>query len=79
MLTENDRRLGHRLAGKWLRAAGETNALVLAEHFEKGAADLREEAVAWLSAPRALQGLEGNDLPRRHRARRARHRLRRRG
>ncbi len=35
-LTEEDRALGHRLAGEWLLAAGESDALVLAEHFEKG-------------------------------------------
>ncbi len=59
MLTEEDRRLGHRLAGKWLRAAGETNAVVLAEHFEKGG--LFEEAIAGYRAA-TLQALEGNDL-----------------
>jgi tetratricopeptide (TPR) repeat protein len=36
MLTEGDRALGHRLAGKWLEARGETDARALAEHFEKG-------------------------------------------
>ncbi|HEX2571284.1 MAG TPA: protein kinase [Polyangia bacterium] len=36
MLTEGDRVLGHRLAGQWLEAAGEQDALVLAGHFERG-------------------------------------------
>ncbi|XXX72924.1 protein kinase [Sorangium sp. So ce134] len=36
MLTEEDRRLGHRLAGAWLAQAGETDAMVLATHFERG-------------------------------------------
>jgi PAS domain-containing protein len=36
MLTGEDRVLGHRLAGEWLEAHGEHDALVLAEHFEKG-------------------------------------------
>jgi len=36
MLTENDRSLGHRLAGHWLEQNGETDALALAEHFERG-------------------------------------------
>lgn len=36
MLTEEDRALGHRLAGEWLEAHGEDDALLLAEHFEKG-------------------------------------------
>src|SRR5262249_48887340 len=34
MLTEADRRLGHRLAGAWLEEVGETDQAVLAEHFE---------------------------------------------
>ncbi|MCA9673158.1 MAG: protein kinase, partial [Myxococcales bacterium] len=42
MLTERDRQLGHRLAGTWLAEAGETDAVVLAEHFERG--DNRERA-----------------------------------
>jgi hypothetical protein len=36
MLTSEDRVLGHRLAGQWLEDHGEHDALVLAEHFEKG-------------------------------------------
>lgn len=36
MLTDEDRRLGHRLAGEWLEAHGEPDARMLAEHFEKG-------------------------------------------
>jgi tetratricopeptide (TPR) repeat protein len=36
MLTEQDLALGHRLAGEWLEQRGEDDALVLAEHFEKG-------------------------------------------
>ncbi|WP_437783786.1 protein kinase domain-containing protein [Sorangium sp. So ce1097] len=36
MLTEEDRQLGHRLAGAWLAQAGETDAMVLATHFERG-------------------------------------------
>jgi eukaryotic-like serine/threonine-protein kinase len=34
MLADEDRRLGHRLAGAWLEQVGERNASVLAEHFE---------------------------------------------
>jgi len=37
MLTENDRSLGHRLAGHWLEQHGESDARSLAEHFERGA------------------------------------------
>lgn len=36
MLTGDDRRLGHRLAGEWLEAAGGTNPLELAEHYVRG-------------------------------------------
>lgn len=36
LLTEEDRVLGHRLAGEWLEKHGEGDALALAEHFEKG-------------------------------------------
>src|SRR6185369_6062141 len=36
MLTDSDRKLGHRLAGEWLQYAGETEAMLLAEHFERG-------------------------------------------
>jgi eukaryotic-like serine/threonine-protein kinase len=36
MLTDGDRVLGHRLAAQWLEAHGEQDALLLAEHSEKG-------------------------------------------
>jgi eukaryotic-like serine/threonine-protein kinase len=36
MLTEGDRVLGHRLAGVWLEQHGESDPMVLAEHFERG-------------------------------------------
>ena len=35
-LTDEDRTLGHRLAGQWLENAGEADPLVLAKHFEVG-------------------------------------------
>jgi hypothetical protein len=35
-LTDDDRALGHRRAGDWLERRGETNAMVLAGHFERG-------------------------------------------
>lgn len=34
-LTENDCQLGHRLAGQWLEQHGESDAMVLAHHFER--------------------------------------------
>lgn len=40
-LTDEDRVLGHQLAGAWLEAHGESDPLVLAEHFEKGGDALR--------------------------------------
>lgn len=38
MLTEDDCKLGHRLAGRWLREVGESDDRVVAEHFERGEA-----------------------------------------
>jgi tetratricopeptide (TPR) repeat protein len=58
-LTDEDRALGHRLAGAWLVGAGETNARVLADHFERGGEEA--EAAGWYAAA-AEQALEGNDL-----------------
>src|SRR5262249_38101440 len=36
MLTEDDRRLGHRLAGDWLEQHGEGDPIMLGGHFERG-------------------------------------------
>jgi tetratricopeptide (TPR) repeat protein len=58
-LTDEDRTLGHRLAGSWLAGAGESDAMALAEHFERGQAPGR--AVRWYRRA-AEQALEGNDL-----------------
>ncbi|MCG8416383.1 MAG: protein kinase [Proteobacteria bacterium] len=38
MLTDDDRQLGHRLAGEWLEGAGETDGQFIAQHFERGGA-----------------------------------------
>jgi tetratricopeptide (TPR) repeat protein len=35
-LTDDDRALGHELAGEWLSQHGESDPIVLAEHFERG-------------------------------------------
>ncbi|MDB4945141.1 MAG: hypothetical protein JWP97_4675 [Labilithrix sp.] len=59
MLTPDDRQLGHRLAGDWLSEIGEHEAMVLAEHFERGAA-LDKAASSYARA--AVQALEGNDF-----------------
>jgi tetratricopeptide (TPR) repeat protein len=57
-LTDEDRELGHRLAGGWLTQAGETDTLVLAEHFERGRRP--ERAVEWYLKA-SHQALEGSD------------------
>ncbi|WP_438011534.1 protein kinase [Sorangium sp. So ce321] len=59
MLTARDRELGHWLAGEWLERAGEGDAALLAEHFERGA-DPGWAAVWYQRA--AEQALRGNDL-----------------
>jgi serine/threonine protein kinase len=59
MLTEEDRRLGHALAGAWLDQAGEQDGLVLAEHFMRGGDP--ERAIPCFHRA-AAQSLEGNDL-----------------
>ena len=58
MLIPGDRMVGHRLAGGWLQAHGETDALVLAEHFAGGG--VTDQAVEWFAraAERALSGGE---------------------
>jgi tetratricopeptide (TPR) repeat protein len=50
---------GHRLAGVWLEAAGARDALVLAEHFERGG-ELPRAAAFYVRA--AEQAMEANDL-----------------
>lgn len=59
MLTTEDRALGHRLAAEWLEARAERDALVLADHFERGG--LPGRALPHLRRA-AKQALDGNDL-----------------
>jgi len=59
MLTDQDRTLGHRLAAEWLERVGESDATLLAEHFERGNEPAR--AVGWLRRG-AEQALEGHDF-----------------
>jgi tetratricopeptide (TPR) repeat protein len=58
-LTDADRRRGHRLAAEWLVAHGVSDAMTLAEHFERGGQPER-------AVPRFVQAarhsLEGDDL-----------------
>lgn len=61
MLTENDRKLGHRLVGAWLEQAGESNSMLLAEHYERGG-DFQKAVQCYRRA--AEQALDGNDLDR---------------
>jgi eukaryotic-like serine/threonine-protein kinase len=58
-LTDEDRLLGHRLAGDWLEQAGITDAMVLAEHFRRGGEPAR--AGRWYERA-AAQALSANDL-----------------
>jgi tetratricopeptide (TPR) repeat protein len=59
MMTEDDRRLGHRLAGEHLEASHDADAALLAEHFARGGAPAR--AARWYR--RATEkALEGDDL-----------------
>ncbi len=59
MLTPEDRALGHRLAGEWLDDAGESEAVVLAEHFALGGDRGRARACYRKAAEQALRA---NDL-----------------
>jgi tetratricopeptide (TPR) repeat protein len=59
MLTDEDRPLGHRLAGEWLEQKGSTDAMALAEHFRMG--DEPTRSVGWYLRA-AEQALKANDL-----------------
>ena len=59
MLTDEDRMLGHALAGGWLERRGEQNGLLLAEHYARS--HQAERAIPWFLRA-ARQALEGNDL-----------------
>jgi hypothetical protein len=59
MLTSDDRALAHGLAGAWLEATGESDAVVLAQHFERGGEPARAAACCLRAADQALRG---NDL-----------------
>jgi tetratricopeptide (TPR) repeat protein len=59
MLTDSDKALGHRMAGDYLERAGQGDAMLLGEHFERGGAPIR--AMVWYRRA-AEQALEGGDL-----------------
>jgi tetratricopeptide (TPR) repeat protein len=56
MLTAEDLALGHRLAGEWLEARDATDAIVLAEHFERGQSLARAGRYYELAAQQAHRG-----------------------
>ncbi len=58
-LTDDDRSLGHRLAGQWLEENGEPDAMTLAEHHERSKD--APGAVRWFRRA-AEQALDGYDL-----------------
>ncbi|MCL2725331.1 MAG: protein kinase [Polyangiaceae bacterium] len=58
-LTDRDRTLGHKLAAQWLERVGESEAVVLAEHLDRGGEPAR--AITFYRRA-AAQALEGNDL-----------------
>ena len=59
MLVDEDRRRGHVRAGEHLTAAGEPQAVVIAEHFEKGGASERAIEPYRIAS---LQALAANDF-----------------
>jgi predicted ATPase len=59
MLTDEDRVLGHRLAGDWLEQSGAGDAMALAEHFRRGEEPAR--ALRWYELA-AAQALKADDL-----------------
>jgi hypothetical protein len=58
MLTDDDRRLGHRLAAAWLAEHGEGDAMVLAEHCERGGELARAGAHYLRAAEQAIRGVD---------------------
>jgi tetratricopeptide (TPR) repeat protein len=59
MLTDSDRVLGHKLAVEWLVQVGETDPVVLAEHYQRAG---QPERAAGMYHRAAAQALEGNDF-----------------
>jgi tetratricopeptide (TPR) repeat protein len=68
LLTDEDRALGHRLAGAWLEGAGEHNAAVLATHAERGGELLRAAALLGRASAsaHALLAVDEADAHHRH-------------
>jgi eukaryotic-like serine/threonine-protein kinase len=59
-LTEDSKRLGHRLAGEWLERHGEGDPMVLAGHFERGDDGERAAAYYLRASEQAYQVLDAD-------------------
>jgi eukaryotic-like serine/threonine-protein kinase len=57
-LTEDDRRSGHCLAGRWLEQHGDTDPMVLAGHFERGGDGARAASYYLRAAEQAVHVLD---------------------
>jgi eukaryotic-like serine/threonine-protein kinase len=55
MLTETDQIVGHRLAAEWLEQQGESDPMVLAQHYERGHEPARAGRFYFQAAERALR------------------------
>ncbi len=55
MLTDEDRVLGHRVAGEWLERAGEVDGMILAEHFERGGLPMKAVSLHVVAAEQAIE------------------------
>jgi tetratricopeptide (TPR) repeat protein len=60
MLTEDDKKLGHRLAAEWLERAGETDPILLATHFERGEDSARAGTFYLRAAEQALRASDAD-------------------
>jgi tetratricopeptide (TPR) repeat protein len=57
-LTEDDKRLGHRLAGEWLEQRGEVDPMALAGHFERGGEGARAASYYLRASQQAFHVLD---------------------
>jgi hypothetical protein len=57
-LTDDDKRLGHRIAGEWLQQHGEVDPMVLAGHFNRGGQSERAARYYLRASEQAMQVLD---------------------